>query len=225
LPHVFSRFSQADTSRTRAHGGLGLGLAIVHHILELHGGTARAESLGAGEGSTFSVTLPVLTVAPSMFPPANRPSSLPPSVAEATVQAPPAVEYSELRDVDILVVDDDRSLREAVAEILADTGARVRVAESAAEAMRAVDEFQPEVLLCDIAMPGEDGYSFLRRLRARGPARGGSIPAVALTALAGEGDRSRALAAGYQIHMTKPVDVARLKQAVADLVTGAPTQA
>jgi two-component system, chemotaxis family, CheB/CheR fusion protein len=96
------------------------------------------------------------------------------------------------------------------------------VAESAAEAMTVVDDFQPEVLLCDIAMPGEDGYSFLRRLRARGPARGGSIPAVALTALAGEGDRARALAAGYQMHLTKPVDVHRLRRVVADLVTGGP---
>jgi two-component system CheB/CheR fusion protein len=228
LPHVFNRFAQADTSRTRAHGGLGLGLAIVHHILELHGGTVRAESNGAGKGATFTFMVPRVTVSPSTFPPARSPSSFPPSTTPKmngegrTVHAPEMVEYGELRGVGILVVDDDCEVRAAVADMLTDTGARVVVAESAAEAMTVVDDFQPEVLLCDIAMPGEDGYSFLRRLRARGPARGGSIPAVALTALAGEGDRARALAAGYQMHLTKPVDVHRLRRVVADLVTGGP---
>jgi len=217
LPHVFNRFAQADTSRTRAHGGLGLGLAIVHHILELHGGTVRAESAGAGRGSTFSVVVPRMTVSQSTFPPAALPKVSPSQAPKCA----PAVEYTELRGVGVLVVDDDVGVRDAVAEMLTDTGARVRVAESAAEAMTAVDEFHPEVLLCDIAMPGEDGYSFLRRLRARGPAQGGSIPALALTALAGDGDRGRALAAGYQMHLTKPVDIDRLRQAVMDLVTGA----
>jgi two-component system CheB/CheR fusion protein len=200
----------------------------VHHILELHGGTVRAESRGAGQGATFTFMLPQVTFPLSTFPPTRSPSSFPPSASAttngetATTHAPEMVEYSELRGVSILVVDDDSGVRDAVAEMLTDTGARVIVADSAAEAMAAVDDFQPEVLLCDIAMPGEDGYSFLRRLRARGPARGGSIPAMALTALAGEGDRDRALAAGYQMHLTKPVDVDRLRRAVADLVTGGP---
>jgi CheY-like chemotaxis protein len=124
--------------------------------------------------------------------------------------------------VGILIVDDDEGLRDAVAEMLTDTGARVMVAQSAAEAMRAVDEFHPQVLLCDIAMPGEDGYAFMRRLRARSPAQGGIIPALALTALAGEDDRRRALAAGFQMHLTKPIDVHRLKQAVTDLLLAPP---
>jgi two-component system CheB/CheR fusion protein len=218
LPHVFNRFAQEDTSRTRAQGGLGLGLAIVHHVLELHRGTVRAESPGIGKGSTFSVTLPLIAVSRETFPPE---SGLTIGGAREVDGAPSAAEYSQLRDVGILVVDDDGGVRDAVAEMLNRTGARVRVAESAAEAMTAVEEFRPEVLLCDIAMPGEDGYTFLRRLRARGPARGGNIPALALTALAGEGDRERALAAGFQMHLAKPVDIDHLTQAVVDLVTGA----
>jgi two-component system CheB/CheR fusion protein len=130
-------------------------------------------------------------------------------------------DYSQLRDVTVLVVDDDKGVRDAVAEMLGRMGAQVRVAQSAADAMTAIDEFRPQVLLCDIAIPGEDGYTFLRRLRARGPTRGGNIPALALTALAGEGDRGRALAAGFHMHMTKPVDADRLKQAVIALATGA----
>jgi len=218
LPHVFNRFVQADTSRSRAHGGLGLGLAIVRHLLDLHGGTVQAESAGPGKGSTFSITVPLVNIPRSTFPPADRPK---PAAMPAPDTAPRSAEFSELRDVGILVLDDDGGVRDAVAEVLNDMGARVRVAKSAAEAMTAIDELQPEVLLCDIAMPGEDGYSFLQRLRARGPESGGNIPALALTALVGEGDRARALAAGYQMHLAKPVDVERLKQAVVDLVTGA----
>ena len=218
LPHVFNRFSQADTSRSRAHGGLGLGLAIVRHLLDLHGGTVQADSAGPGKGSTFSITVPLVNISRSTFPPADDPASV---VMPAPNSGSRSVDFTELRDVGILVLDDDSGVRDAVAEVLNGMGARVRVAKSAAEAMTAIDELRPEVLLCDIAMPGEDGYSFLRRLRARGPEAGGDIPALALTALVGEGDRARALAAGYQMHLTKPVEVERLKRAVVDLVTGA----
>jgi two-component system CheB/CheR fusion protein len=218
LPHVFNRFAQADTSRTRAYGGLGLGLAIVRHLLDLHHGTVGAESAGLGMGATFWFTLPLVSVARSTRPPCAERTV---DALQPTDGASRTEEYGELRDVGILVVDDDSGVREAVAEALHRTGARVRVAESAAQAMAVVDEFRPEVLLCDIAMPGEDGYSFLRRLRARGTARGGDIPALALTALAGENDRDLALAAGYQMHLSKPIDVASLTLAVLELVTSA----
>jgi two-component system CheB/CheR fusion protein len=218
LPHVFNRFAQGDTSSTRAHGGLGLGLAIVRHVLDGHGGTAQAESPGIGLGSTFSFKLPLAPASSDTVPPSEEALKL--ADKQAANGAPPHPDYSELRDVRILVVDDDRGVRDAVAEMLGRTSARVRVAASAIEAMAAVEEFRPEVVLCDIAMPGEDGYSFLRRLRARGPARGGDIPALAFTALAGDGDRRQALAAGFQMHLIKPVDIDHLRQAVIALVTG-----
>ena len=217
LPHVFNRFAQADTTRTRAHGGLGLGLAIVRHLLELHHGTVGAESDGVGKGATFRVTVPLVTVSRSTIPPLSGPID----AFRAMDGASRIAEYGELRDVGILVVDDDSGVRDAVGEALHHAGARVRLAGSAAQAMEVVDEFRPEVLLCDIAMPVEDGYSFLRRLRARGAAGGGDIPAMALTALAGEGDRALALAAGFQMYLPKPIDVNRLRQAVVDLVASA----
>jgi two-component system CheB/CheR fusion protein len=217
LPFVFNRFAQEDTSRTRAQGGLGLGLAIVRHVLELHGGTVSAESPGMGKGSTFSVTLPLTTLVSTTAPPTSLSEISGMRLAD---EGPSAVEHTELHDVPILVVDDDAGVREGVAEILNRMGARVRVAQSAADAMMAIDELHPAVILCDIAMPGEDGYSFLRRLRGRGPAQGGSIPALALTALAGESDRHSAAAAGFQMYLAKPIDINRLKRAVVDLVTG-----
>ena len=215
LPQVFNRFAQADTTRTRAHGGLGLGLAIVRHLLELHHGTVGAESAGVGKGATFWLTVPLVPVSRSTLPPPAGPTM---DGIQRTDAAGRTREDRELHDVGILVVDDDSGVRDAVAEALHRAGARVRVADSAAQAMAIVDEFCPEILLCDIAMPGEDGYSFLRRLRARGLARGGDIPALALTALVGDSDRAEALAAGFQMHLPKPVDVDRLKQAVVDLV-------
>ena len=124
--------------------------------------------------------------------------------------------------MNVLVVDDDVAVCDAVAEVLTRTGARVRLAESADQAMAVMQEFKPEVLLCDIAMPGEDGYSLLRRVRALGPLRGGNVPALALTALAGEADRQRAFAAGFQAHLAKPVDIDRLTRAVVELARGLP---
>ena len=122
-----------------------------------------------------------------------------------------------LKDLRVLIVDDDPGTREAVTEMLSATGAKVRSAESTVAAMREVEEFHPEVLLCDIAIPGEDGYSFIRRIRALDPAKGGNIPALALTALAGDDDRLRALSAGFQMHVSKPVDIDRLARAVQEL--------
>jgi two-component system, chemotaxis family, CheB/CheR fusion protein len=210
LPHVFSRFTQEDNSSTRKYGGLGLGLAIVHHLVEVHGGTVQAESLGPRKGSTFTVTLPLLVVqpdAPGAVPEGKYPSDGPRSVNDER----------RLRGLRVLVVDDDAGTRDAVAEILMRTGAEVRVAESAEQGVTAVVEFRPEVLVSDVAMPGEDGYAFIRRVRALGAARGGTVPALALTALAGDEDHRRALLEGFQMHLAKPVDIDLLTRSVAEI--------
>ena len=215
LPRIFNRFTQEDSSSTRAHGGLGLGLAIVHHLVEAHGGTVRAESPGTGKGATFHVTLPLMT---SETRPSARLEAPSPTAPDAGNGAADSDRLSDLR---ILVVDDDASTCEALNEMLAQTGATVRTAASAAEGMIAFHQFHPDVLLCDIAMPVEDGYAFIRRIRTLDAARGGNTPALALTALAGPEDRGRALAAGFQLHMAKPVDIDRLAEAVVELSTGA----
>ncbi len=206
LPHVFHRFSQEDSSKTRPHGGLGLGLAIVQHLVEQHGGTVRADSRGAGLGSTFTVVLPLAkgdeedVVISTRFPVANDQQRI-----------------DDVKDLPVLVVDDDSATLEAVADMLREMGANVRTADSAAAAVAAIRESRPALLLCDIAMPGEDGYSFIRKLRAFRPDEGGDIPALAITALAAEQDRQDALGAGFQMFLTKPVDMDRLSKAVAEL--------
>lgn len=187
---------------TRAHGGLGLGLAIVRHLVEVHGGSVRAESPGVGKGATFRVTLPL-------------------SVPEE-VHVPSRASYAVARSIEgirVLLVEDDDDARAAFATVLGELGADVRVASSAEEGLAAVDEREPQVILCDIAMPSEDGYGFLRRLRSRGPERGGAIPVAAFTALAGKEDRERMLSAGFQMHLPKPIDVASLATAVGTLAT------
>jgi CheY-like chemotaxis protein len=209
LPHVFDRFSQADTSNTRAHGGLGLGLAIVRHLVEQHGGMIQADSPGLGKGATFSVTLPLMNV--------QRVAANGGAVIVTARSDGRARHHGGIEDLRILVVDDDLPTQEAICEVLRDMGAEVKVASSAAEAMIAVAAFRPQLLLCDIAMPGEDGYGFIRRLRALGVDGGGSMPALALTALATDDDRQRSLAAGFQMHLTKPVDIERLSEAVVEL--------
>jgi len=209
LPHVFDRFSQADTSNTRMYGGLGLGLAIVRHLVEQHGGMIRAESPGAEKGATFSVTLPLMNVQRAV----ENGGAI---VVSAGVKRVPG-DHHRIKNLRVLVVDDDVATQEALAEVLRELGADVKVAHSAAEAMTAVVEFHPQLLLCDIAMPGEDGYAFIRRLRALGVDGSSSIPALALTALATDDDRQRSLAAGFQMHLTKPVDIERLSDAVVEL--------
>lgn len=212
LPDVFNRFSQEDTTNTRRHGGLGLGLAIVRHLVEQHGGTVRADSLGSGKGATFSVMLPLMHVTKSAAGGAG------PAAIEAGSEAAHAGDDDErIKGLRILLVDDDVGTREAVAGILGEMGAKVKVAESAAEAMNAFAELKPQVLVCDVAMPGEDGYSFIRRLRSLGPEAGGGVPAVALTAFATEDDQRRSLSAGFQMHLTKPVASDRLAAAIVDL--------
>ncbi len=214
LPHIFNRFAQEDGSTVRRHGGLGLGLAIVRHLVEVHGGTIQGESAGRGKGAEFSVLLPLMAT----FDALDREGLI--SDAPATNDSKSKSRADLLKDLRILIVDDDLPTRDAVAEMLSETGANIRVAGSAPEAFIAVGDFRPEVLLCDIAMPGEDGYSLLRRVRALDV--GQNIPAVALTALAGEDNRRRALSAGFQLHLVKPVDIDHLTQAVAQLSHRAP---
>jgi two-component system CheB/CheR fusion protein len=209
LPHVFNRFSQADSSSTRVHGGLGLGLAIVRHLIEQHDGTVHAESPGPGKGASFSVRLPLMKV--------RRESDAPISTSAGLGDAERSRDYAQVKGMRVLVVDDDLATREAVADMLKEMGAQVKVADSAAQAMSVVGAFRPRVLLCDIAMPGEDGYAFIRKLRARGMDGGGNTPALALTALGTDDDRRRSLAAGFQMHLTKPVDIERLSRAVVEL--------
>lgn len=218
LPQVFNRFSQGDTSNTRMYGGLGLGLAIVRHLVEQHHGAVEAQSPGLGKGATFSVTLPLVKAHPDH--PDERDVLVSPPRQEDDAKG--VLVYQQLKDLPILVIDDDLATREAVADMLTELGARVRAAGSAAEALTEVQEHRPRVLLCDIAMPGEDGYSFIRKLRALDRDRGGETPALALTALAAEGDQQRSLAAGFQMHLTKPVDFARLSEAVIALAERQP---
>jgi CheY-like chemotaxis protein len=197
LPHVFDRFRQGDSSTTRPQGGLGLGLAIARQLVELHHGTIRAASPGEGRGTIFTVTLPLTA---STHPWLRGPAAM--------ELAAPAGEV--LRNLAVLVVDDDTDAREALAVSLARAGARVRTAASVAEAMAEADQHWPAVLVSDIGMPGEDGISLIERLRRLESARGGRIRAVALTAYAGEDDRRRIIDAGYDLHVPKPVNTATL---------------
>ncbi|HVQ28981.1 MAG TPA: response regulator [Vicinamibacteria bacterium] len=206
LPHVFERFRQADGDTTRAHGGLGLGLAIVHHIVQAHGGTARAESAGVGQGARFEITLPARH-GPVVSPFAALPTS---------EHGPPVVAPAALDGLTLLVVDDDKEIRELLRVALEARGAAVLLAASVAEAHAALGRVRPDVIVCDIGMPGTDGYAFVERLRSRS---GGaeSIPAVALTAYASRDDVVRALRAGFQVHFAKPVDPDALAHAIAAL--------
>ena len=207
LPHVFERFRQADASTTRAHAGLGLGLAIVRQIVELHGGQVQAHSDGPGRGSTFVVELPR---APGEGE--ERRGS-----ATADVDALGPLVDLTLSDLTILAVDDEPDALDVIRRVLEDRSARVVTASSAQEALRVFAEARPHVLLADVGMPQVDGYELIRRVRALGPEAGGSVPAAALTAFARSEDRTRALLAGYQTHLAKPVRPVDLVAAVASL--------
>ena len=213
LPFVFDRFRQADSSITRSHGGLGLGLSVVRHLVELHGGTAEAASAGAGQGATFTVTLP-LTAAGGVTDDSGRgvTRDFTGSLEEQTPDTCPA-----LQDSRVLVVDDEEDTREMLKMVFERCGAEVRTAASAREAFEIFEQWRPGVMICDIGMPGEDGYSFIRRVRAAEAGRAQQTPALALTGYARSEDRARALSAGYQMHVAKPIDPLKLTAAVATL--------
>lgn len=206
LPFVFERFRQADSSTTRRVGGLGLGLAVVRHIVELHGGRVEAASEGPGKGATFTVTLPIRAVIPAVTE--GRLADMP---------SPPMKPSSALAGIRVLVVDDEPDARDLVASILVEAGAEVETARSAAEGLEAFKRFRPDVLVSDIGMPEEDGFSFIAKVRALPPSQGGGVPSLALTAFAREHDRTRALEAGYTTHVGKPVSPEELVSAVANL--------
>jgi signal transduction histidine kinase/ActR/RegA family two-component response regulator len=210
LGHVFDRFRQADSSSTRSHGGLGLGLAIVRHLVELHGGTVEAASAGAGQGATFSVRLPVPALAPAL--PAPGPAA--PIAPGRSLSEEEAAQVHGLR---VLIVDDEAEVREMLPLVLSQFGLQVTVAGSAAEALAALQRAPVDLLVADIGMPGEDGYALIGKIRALN-GRNGRLPAIALTAYAAETDRQRALAAGFQIHLAKPVETNALVSALASLV-------
>ncbi|MEH2138829.1 hybrid sensor histidine kinase/response regulator [Nostoc sp.] len=204
LPHVFEYFQQEDSSTTRRFGGLGLGLAIVHQIVELHGGTVKAESLGENQGATFIVQIPIL----------NR--------SELIVPEPAKVEtlsgQTPLSNLRILLVDDDKSSRKFEAFLLEQNGAKVTVVASGLEALQVLDSFIPDVIVSDIGMVDMDGYMLIQQIRLRPPNQGGTIPAIALTGYATDIDQQKALTAGFQAHITKPLEPEELVRKILNLL-------
>jgi CheY-like chemotaxis protein len=213
LPYVFDRFSQRDSTASRDYGGLGLGLAISKQLVELHGGTIKAESPGENQGATFTVNLPIAVLH-------EEQEQAPTRVHPTHPVAPESVPLPRLDGARILVVDDQPDARGLIGRILADHGAVVTTASSADEALAMYKVNAPEVLICDIGMPGVDGYQLMRTIRASEPA-GRRLPALALTAFARAEDRKRAMLAGYQSHLAKPFDVAELVLLVAGLLNRA----
>jgi len=211
LPHVFDRFRQADQKTSRQHGGMGLGLAIVRHLVEMHGGTVSANSDGEGKGATFTVQLPIAPV----YQVDSSGSRVHPGARDLL---PPNDVTDRLDNMKILVVDDEADTRELLRQGLEYCGATVSVAGSAAEAVEAVMAKPPDILISDIGMPGVDGYDLIRQIRRLPAASGGKVPAIALTAYTRTEDRLQALRAGYDMHVPKPVELAELVAVAASVV-------
>ena len=216
MPHLFERFRQGDPATTRSHGGLGLGLSIVKSLVELHGGTVSAHSPGEHRGTTVTVHLPLSVLLHSDATERTHPRALPPEPADFVTM--------ELAGLTVLVVDDQADARELIKCVLEDCSAVVLTAASADEAVALTAAQRPHVLISDIGLPGTDGYELLRRVRELGPSRGGAVPAIALTAFARSEDRTRALRAGFHVHVAKPVDPSELVATVA-AVAGRVSQA
>ena len=207
LPHVFDRFRQEDATITRQHRGLGLGLAIVKNLTELHGGSVRAKSAGENQGSTFTICLPASAAAA----PSER------RHPRATAESSWPEENPDLTGVRVLAVDDEADARYLLDRILSRCGAQVETAESGAKALETLHRKRPDVVIMDIGMPEEDGYSVIRRIRQRSPDHGGNVPAIALTAFARSEDRRRAILSGFHMHIAKPVEPSELVAMVASL--------
>ena len=208
LPYIFDRFRQAEGTSSRQHGGLGLGLAIVRHLVELHGGTVSAASEGVGKGATFRAAFPCIAVSRNV------------SDLESAYGVTDSLDENQsftLQGVHVLVVDDQPDARELVTIALTQSRADVRAVSTAREALELLDQWKPDVLISDIGMPGEDGYQLIRKVRALEREHGGTVPAVALTGYASDEDAARARVAGFQLHMPKPVSPDELVAAVASL--------
>jgi CheY-like chemotaxis protein len=204
LPRVFDRFRQADSSTTRSFGGLGLGLAIVRHLVELHGGTVSAHSDGINRGAAFSATFPLI---------GGRAEPL----AALHAGENNTLESNSLDGLRVLLVDDEPEARQIISTVVTRTGAQIETCTCASEALAKLMEWKPDVILSDIAMPGEDGYSFINKVRSLPREKGGETPAAALTAYARDVDRNQALAAGYQMHIAKPIGADQLVTLIAKL--------
>ena len=209
LPHIFDRFRQADPGTNRIHGGMGLGLSIVRQLVELHGGMIRAKSQGEGRGATFTVSLPFVKTEQEPKPAERRP---PAAAVRLEIECPPA-----LRGLRVLVVDDEADTRDMLRAVLEHCHAEVITAGSASEALEAIAQLRPDVLISDVGMPGDDGYSLIAKVRALPAERGGRIPAAALTAYVRAEDRVKVLRSGFQLHVPKPVEPAELVTVVAHL--------
>jgi len=219
LPFVFQRFRQADGASTRRHGGLGLGLALVRHLVELHGGTVKATSDGEGKGATFEIELPLADPDKVQRQTGGHDSAVNSIAANATTDAPAALPVPMLKGRRVLIVDDDRDTLQMLSVMLGDRQAEIQTAGSSDEAMRILEWYKPHVLVLDLAMPVEDGYSLIERIR-RDPVRTG-IPAVALTAYVRVEDRARALSAGFNMFVPKPVEGDELIAAISNLTEDA----